>query len=81
MAIQDVFPVHPEVKLRLGSNEFTFVLHVVELLHLDRLIYVTYYEPKDEPSNRERCEAYFIEHSPGIKGCLHAWDFRADGPP
>jgi hypothetical protein len=78
---QDVFPVHPEAKLRLGSDEFTFVLHVVELLHLDRLVYVTYYEPKDEADNRERCEAYFTKYSPGNKACLHAWDFHAAGPP
>jgi len=78
---QDVFPIHPEVKLRLGSDEFTFVLHVVELLHLDRLVYVTYYEPKDELDNRERCEAYFTKHSPEVKGCLYAWDFHPEGPP
>jgi hypothetical protein len=81
VSTQDVFPIHPEVKLRLESNDFTFVIHMVELLHLDRLIYVAYYEPKDEPGNRERCEAYFTEHSPEIKGCLHAWDFSTEGPP
>jgi hypothetical protein len=81
VSTQDVFPVHPEVKLRLGSNEFTFVIHLVELLHLDRLIYVAYYEPKDELSNRERCEAYFTQYAPNPKGCIHAWDFRAAGPP
>jgi hypothetical protein len=81
VSTQDVFPIHPEVKLRLGSNEFTFVIHMVELLHLDRLIYVAYYEPKDEPHNRERCEAYFTEHSPNSKTCIHAWDFPTNDPP
>jgi hypothetical protein len=77
---QDVFPIHPEVKLRLGSDEFTFVIHLVELLHLDRLIYVAYYEPKDDHSGHlERCEAYFTQHSPGSKTCLHAWDFDDNG--
>lgn len=78
---QDVFPVHPQVKLRLGSNEFTFVIHMVELLHLDRLIYVAYYEPKDILNNQACCEAYFTEHSPDRKACLRAWDFHANGPP
>lgn len=72
---QDVFPVHPEVKMRLGSNQFIFRLHVVELLHLDRLIYVAYYEPKDESDNRDRCEAYFVEHGPSEKACIKVWDF------
>jgi hypothetical protein len=79
---QDVFPVHPQVTMRLESSEFSFVIHMVELLHLDRLIYVAYYEPKDDDSgNRERCETYFARHSPSDRACIRAWDFRDDGPP
>jgi hypothetical protein len=77
---RDVFPIHPEVKLRLGSNEFTFVIHMVELLHLDRLIYVAYYEPKDESDNRVHCEAYFMQHSPSEKACIKTWDFFPQNP-
>jgi hypothetical protein len=71
-----VFPVHPEVQICLGQELFLFHIHMVELLHLDRLIYVAYYEPKDDMSgNRERCEAYFRKHNPTEKSCIHAWDF------
>jgi hypothetical protein len=71
---QDVFPIHPQVSMRLGENELTFMIHLVELLHLDRLIYVSYYEPKnDGAGNRERCEAYFTGTNP--KSCIRAWDF------
>jgi len=70
-----VFPVHPHVALRLGSEEMTFVIHMVELLHVDRLLYVGYYEPKDDGlGNRERCEAYFNHSYPGERSCLRAWD-------
>jgi hypothetical protein len=71
-----VFPVHPEVQICLGKELFIFHIHMVELLHLDRLIYVAYYEPKDDGKwNRERCEAYFLKHNPIEKSCIHAWDF------
>ena len=76
-----VFPVHPHIKVRLGADEITFVIHMVELLHLDRLLYVGYYEPKDDArGNRERCQAYFTHSSSGNTGCIRAWDFRDDGP-
>jgi hypothetical protein len=73
---QAVFPVHPEIQICLGNEVCTFLIHMVELLHLDRLIYVAYYEPKDDAQgNRERCERYFLKHSPSEKTCIHAWDF------
>jgi transcriptional regulator with XRE-family HTH domain len=82
VGMHHVFPVHPHIKVRLGADEITFVIHMVELLHLDRLLYVGYYEPKDDGSgNRERCEAYFTRYGPGNKACIRAWDFRNDGPP
>ena len=76
-----VFPIHPHIKVRLGADEITFVIHMVELLQVDRLLYVGYYEPKDDASgNRERCEAYFTRSHSGNRGCIRAWDFRDDGP-
>ncbi len=81
IGMDHVFPVHPHVKVRLGADEITFVIHMVELLQADRLLYVGYYEPKDDGSgNRERCEAYFTRHGPSSKACIRAWDFRDDGP-
>jgi hypothetical protein len=71
----DVFPIHPLVKMCLGGNELVFIIHMVELLHLDRLIFVAYYEPKDDgKGNQERCADYFTQHSPQQKLCIHAWD-------
>jgi hypothetical protein len=80
--MDDVFPVHPHIKMHLGTDEITFVIHMVELLHVDRLLYLGYYEPKDDGAgNRERCEAYFTHYSPGKKACIRAWDYNDDGPP
>jgi hypothetical protein len=45
-----IFPVHPHFKVRLGEDEITFVIHMVELLHIVRLLYVGYYEPEDDGS-------------------------------
>jgi hypothetical protein len=71
-----VFPVHPEVQICVAKELFIFHIYMVELLHLDRLIYVAYYEPKDDgKGNRERCEAYFLKYNPAEKSCIHAWDF------
>jgi hypothetical protein len=82
VGMHHVFPVHPHVKVRLGADELTFVIHMVELLQLDRLLYVGYYEPKEDGSgNLERCEAYFTRYGPGNKACIRAWDFREGGPP
>jgi hypothetical protein len=48
---------------------------MVEIPHLDRLLFIAYYEPKDDGAgNRERCEAYFAE--PGARPCIRAWDFQ-----
>jgi hypothetical protein len=77
-----IFPVHPHVTMRLGGNELTIVIHMVELLAVDRLLLVGYYEPKEDGSgNRERCEEYFTHASPPLKTCIHAWDFDKNGPP
>jgi hypothetical protein len=80
--MHQVFPIHPHIKIRLGAEEFTFIIHMVELLHLDRLLYVGYYEPKeDESGNRERCEAFFTHAAHIHTRCIRAWDFRDEGPP
>lgn len=82
VGIDQILLVHPQIKVQIGAHELTFVIHMVELVHLDRLLYVGYYEPKDDNSgNRERCEAYFTQYSPANKGCIRAWDFRDEGPP
>jgi hypothetical protein len=50
--------------LELLTEPSTFVIHMVELLHVDRLLYVGYYEPKDDGAgNCERCEAFFTHSS------------------
>jgi hypothetical protein len=52
---------------------------MVDILHLDRLLFVAYYEPKDDGvGNRERCEAFFKKYSPKKKYCIRAWDYRED---
>jgi hypothetical protein len=67
--------------LELLTELSTFVIHMVELLHVDRLLYGGYYEPKDDRAgNRERCEAFFTHYSPGKKACIRAWDYNDDGP-
>lgn len=72
---EPIFPIHPHVTLRLGNETMTFLIHMVELLHADRLLYVGYYEPKDDgQGNRERCEAYFSYVRPENRACLRAWD-------
>jgi hypothetical protein len=48
---------------------------------LDRLLFVSYYEPKaDHPGNRELCEKYFTQHSPAVRECIYAGDMQTDGP-
>jgi hypothetical protein len=80
--MDQAFPIHPQVVVRLGADEITFVIHMVELLHVDRLLYVGYYEPKDDGrGNRERCEAYFAREIPSPRACIRAWDFHDTGPP
>jgi hypothetical protein len=81
VATDHLFPIHPEIQVRLGAEVITFVIHVVELLQLDRLLFVGYYEPKEDQSgNRERCEAYFSRYCSDRQTCIRAWDFRTDGP-
>jgi hypothetical protein len=73
VGMQDVFPVHPEVTLRLGRRRATFVIHMVELLQLDRKLYVGYFEPKDdETGNPRHCEAYFTRHRLTAGRCVRA---------
>jgi hypothetical protein len=80
--MDQAFPIHPQIVVRLGADEITFVIHMVELLHVDRLLYVGYYEPKDDGrGNRERCEASFACEIPSPRACIRAWDFHDAGPP
>jgi hypothetical protein len=80
VGMDHLFPIHPEIQVQLGADEITFVIHMVELLHLDRLLFVGYYEPKEDHSgNRERCEAYFTQYRSDRQTCIRAWDLRADG--
>jgi hypothetical protein len=80
--MDQTFPIHPHVAVRVGTDEITFVIHMVELLHVDRLLYVGYYEPKDDgQGNRERCEAAFRQMDVSHKACIRAWDFHEAGPP
>jgi hypothetical protein len=80
--MQDVFPINPQLSVRVGSAVLTFEIHMVELLHLDRLLFLVYYEPKDDGSgNRARCEAYFGQQGRDQHACLRVWDPPGDGPP
>lgn len=80
--MQDVYPITPRLVERIGSIGLTFDIHMVEILHLDRLLFVAYYEPKDDESgNRERCESYFTKHGPREKTCVRVWDFWENGSP
>jgi hypothetical protein len=82
VGMEQTFPVHPQLTVRLGGHDLTLVIHMVELLQLDRLLYIGYFEPKDDTSgNRQRCEAYFTQHAPTSASCIAAWDFHPDGPP
>jgi hypothetical protein len=74
--MQDVYPITPQLTEYSASMELRFDIHMVEIPHLDRLLFIAYYEPKDDGAgNRERCEAYFTAHSPGERVCIKAWDF------
>jgi hypothetical protein len=80
--MQDVYPITPRLIERIGAIGLTFDIHMVEILHLDRLLFAAYYEPKDdETGNRERCEAFFTAHGPREKVCVRAWDFWENGSP
>lgn len=75
--MQDVYPITPQLTERIGSVVLRFDIHMVEIPHLDRLLFIAYYEPKDDGDggNRERCEAFFAQKIPGEKRCFNAWDF------
>jgi hypothetical protein len=76
--MHDVYPITPQLTERIGTLTLTFNIHIVEIVHLDRLFFVAYYEPKDdENGNRARCEAYFAQHGPAEKTCICAWDYWA----
>jgi hypothetical protein len=74
--MQDVYPITPQMIERLGSQSLMFDIHIVEIVHLNRLFFAAYYEPKDDGAgNRERCEAYYVQNSPVQKRCICAWDY------
>jgi hypothetical protein len=79
--MQDVYPVTPQLVERIGSTTLIFNIHMVEIVHLNRLLFAAYYEPKDDSTgNRQRCEEYFTKNSPREKTCVRAWDFWTDEP-
>lgn len=75
--MQDVYPITPQLTEHIGSLVLRFDIHMVEIPHLDRLLFIAYYEPKDDGGggNRKRCEDFFAQNSPGEKMCFTAWDF------
>lgn len=74
--MQDVYPITPQLAIQIDSTELAFNIHMVEILHLDRLLFLAYYEPVDDHSgNRKRCEAFFTQYSPHPKASFRAWDF------
>jgi hypothetical protein len=78
--MEDVYPITPQMVERTGKHTRIFDIHMVEIVHLNRLFFAAYYEPKDDGAgNRERCEAYYLQHSPAQKRCLHAWDYWENG--
>jgi hypothetical protein len=78
--MQDIYTITPQLIYYLGTSTMVFNIHMVEIMHLDRLFFVAYYEPsEDGAGNRERCEAYFAQYSLGEKCCLRAWDYWENG--
>jgi len=74
--MQDVYPITPQIEECIGETRMIFNIHMVEIVHLDRLFFVAYYEPKDDGAgNRERCEAFFTRNEPKNKTCVCAWDY------
>jgi hypothetical protein len=74
--MQDVYPITPQLSEHIGVHVLKFDIHIVEIPHLDRLLFIAYYEPKDDESgNRQRCEHYFKQYSPSSRSCICAWDF------
>jgi hypothetical protein len=78
--MQDVYPITPQLTEYADSIALKFDIHMVEIPHLDRLLFIAYYEPKDDgEGNRARCEAYFSQYAPKDKKCVCAWDFWGNG--
>jgi hypothetical protein len=78
--MQDIYTITPQLIYYLGTSTMVFNVHMVEIMHLDRLFFVAYYEPsEDGTGNRERCETYFTQYSLGEKCCLRAWDYWENG--
>lgn len=74
--MQDVYPISPQITEQVGSDIFTYSVHIVEILHLDRLFFIAYYEPVDDGAdNHKRCEIFFRRNCPEKKACVCAWDF------
>src|SRR5262249_8054751 len=40
--MQDVFPITPQLVEQTGSNRLIFNIHMIEILHLDRLLFLAY---------------------------------------
>jgi hypothetical protein len=77
--MEDVYPITPQLVERVGSYTLMFDIHMVEIVHLNRLFFAAYYEPKDDGAgNRERCEAFYVQNSPTQKACICAWDYDED---
>jgi hypothetical protein len=77
--MQDVYPITPQLTEQSKAGIFQFDIHMVEIPHLDRLLFIAYYEPKDDNAgNRERCEAFFRQNSPKDRTCICAWDFQTE---
>jgi Helix-turn-helix domain len=68
--VTDIFPAMPQLSMAVGSVVLKFEIHMVELLHLERLFFAAYYVPKnDGAGNRERCDAYFSQYTAHNKAC------------
>jgi hypothetical protein len=80
--MQDVYPILPRLFTQVAGAVLAFDVHMVEIVHLDRLMFVAYHEPtSDDSGNRERCEAFFDQNRPSEKRCVCAWDYWEHGPP
>jgi hypothetical protein len=74
--MQDVYPITPQLTQSVHGVTLRFDIHMVEIPHLDRLLFVAYYEPRDDGAgNRERCQAFFSAHGPSEQTCYFAWDY------
>jgi len=77
--MQDVYPITSQIEECIRETRMIFNIHMVEILHLDRLFFVAYYEPKDDGAgNRERREDFFTRYGAKHKTCVCAWDYSLD---